>query len=409
MKKTSFFACIIAMSTPQPLLAADISKVRIDGFITAAGSVTDTDAATFNGTRDELRFDSDSIVGVQINAPVNNKATLTYQAIAKGNNDFSAETEWAFVTMDVNEYLDFKAGRQRIPFFMISDFLEVGYAYPWVRPPVDVYSQLGFTRYDGVSATYREAFGDWDLKISPFLGSTSPTQKLSMRDSDGNWTTVEGKLDVTALAGINVAISNEYLSIRIGRTEGDWTLKGISDVDNYLAGVTAMGFPQIAEKFSVKDRHGWFQGVGLDVSLDRFGILAEYTQRGTDGMIADTTGWYSSAFYKIEKWQPYVGVSALTTDEDYSEINSALPTLAGMGAPGAALAGATEQFISLNSQSEKSMFAGVRYNLIDNIALKFEWQRVTPTKGTSGLLTEPDADYRGQDVNIYTIALDAIF
>ena len=46
-----------------------------------------------------------------------------------------------------------KAGRQRLPRFRYSDFLEVGHAYPWLRPPHAVYTAT-FSNDDGLSAAY---------------------------------------------------------------------------------------------------------------------------------------------------------------------------------------------------------------------------------------------------------------
>jgi hypothetical protein len=42
--------------------------------------------------------------------------------------------------------------------FLTADYRKVGYAYPWVRPPVEGYDALPVTSSDGVDATLR-----WDL------------------------------------------------------------------------------------------------------------------------------------------------------------------------------------------------------------------------------------------------------
>lgn len=400
-----------------PAHAARLQDLQVDGFLTAAATVTDTGAAAFLGARDEVRFDIDSVFGLQFTAPVNERARATVQVNGHGSDDFRPETEWAYLTWKATDAVDLKAGRQRIPFFMISDFLEVGYAYPWVRPPVDVYSQLGFSRFDGVSASWRHVVGGWMFTAQPFVGSTRDDQVMSMRDATGAWADVSGKLDVTRLAGLNLTFGNDDLTFRLGRTEGDFDLTGMAAVDQYLAGVTAYGFPAVADKFGVRDRHGWFQGAGIEADFEGWGFLGEYTERGTDGLIADSSGWYVTVLAHAGRFTPYAGFSRLRTEEDYAGVRAVLDDMAAIPDPdgagpapsGAALAAATQQFIALSSQDEDSVFAGLRYALGANLALKCEWQRIEPENRSTGVLQQPDAGFDRRHVNVYTVALDAIF
>lgn len=410
-------AALLLLVLAAPAGAANLQEVQLDGFLTAAATVTDTGQAAFLGARDEVRFDSDSVFGLQFALPVNERARATVQITGRGRDDFRPEAEWAYLTWQASDALDVKAGRQRIPFFMISDFLEVGYAYPWVRPPVDVYGQLGFSRFDGLSASWRREFGGWTLTAQPFAGSTRDEQVMSMRDATGAWTEVDGTLDVTRLAGLNLTLGNDTVTFRLGRTEGDFDVNGIAALDQYLAGVSAYGFPEVAEKFAVRDRHGWFQGAGIEADFARWGFLAEYTERGTDGLIADSRGWYVTVLGHAGRFTPYAGVSRLRTEEDYAGVRAALPAMAAVPDPdgagpapsGAELAAATAQFIALNTQDQDSVFAGLRYALGDNLALKGEWQRIEPENGGTGLLEQPDAGFDRRFVNVYTVALDATF
>lgn len=55
-------------------------------------------------------------------------------------------------------------GRLRIPFFYYSEFLEVGYAYNWVRLPSDIYN-ISFSSFDGIDFTQRFSIGSLDNSI----------------------------------------------------------------------------------------------------------------------------------------------------------------------------------------------------------------------------------------------------
>ena len=128
--------------------------VKIDGFGTLAGVKNDNADVSFYGANDEVDWDTDSVLGLQIKVPLSDKLSLTGQVVARGYEDYDTKMEWLFMTYGLSDNLDARAGRLRIPFFMYSDSLEVGYSYLWVRPPVDVYGQLGFTSFDGADALY---------------------------------------------------------------------------------------------------------------------------------------------------------------------------------------------------------------------------------------------------------------
>lgn len=46
---------------------------------------------------------------------------------------------------------------------------DIGYAYPWVRVPPDVYG-WDIANYNGASVTYAGSAGDWSLRSSVFGG-----------------------------------------------------------------------------------------------------------------------------------------------------------------------------------------------------------------------------------------------
>ena len=129
-----------------------------------------------------------------------------------------------------------RALKLRIPFFMHSETLEVNYVRPWARSPLDVYGQLGFSRFDGIDAVINLAAGDVDITIQPFYGETSPEQ-----DFQGE----TGELDVTELWGLSVTAQIDWLKVRLAHTEGDWSINGVTTLDGFLLGLTGAGYTNI--------------------------------------------------------------------------------------------------------------------------------------------------------------------
>ena len=78
---------------------------------------------------------------------------------------------------------------------MFSESLEVGFTYPWVRPPIEVYINE-ITSYEGIDATYRFSMGNWINTLQVSGGSvTSPSYEISdyggivWTGEFGSWTT----------------------------------------------------------------------------------------------------------------------------------------------------------------------------------------------------------------------------
>lgn len=378
------------------------SPVTIKGFATAAAVSTNEEYINYLNTNDEWRFDSSSTIGIQLKFPVSSKINFTTQLIAKGVEDFNTEMEWAYATISLTNNTSLRAGRLRIPFFRISDFLDVGYSYPWVRPPIEVYGQLGFSRFDGVDSIITLPVGDADLTIQPFLGSTSPKQ-----DFPGQNGIETGVLDVTSLIGVNMTLSFDWIALRFGHTQGNFDIIGIDSLDGFLSMVEGAGYSNVADAFGITDRTGKFTGLGVDINYNNLRILSEFTQRETDGLIADTTGWYTMVAYRIKKVMPHITVSNLETDENYDPILGSIDQVADP-----AVFGATAQFVAGNTVNHQSITMGLRWDFMPRAAMKVEWQSIEVDDGSlpiSPPFSVGGGYTPGDEIDLYSIALDVIF
>lgn len=90
---------------------------------------------------------------------------------------------------------------------MLSESLEVGYSYPWVRPPVDTYTFLltSLSNFNGVDLSTNVDFANSDLDIQVFAGA-----------SQGKY--IDFDLDFYALFGANFKYHWNSLTLRYGVT-----------------------------------------------------------------------------------------------------------------------------------------------------------------------------------------------
>lgn len=162
-----FFLFLLTISglSQNALAAPDVS-----GFINAIGGYA-MERPTLGYEADNLIFERDSLVGIQISSQLNEKISATGQLLAQGRDNYSAEATWAYLTYELSQQTQFRMGRFRTPLFFYSDFLHVGYAQHWISPPEEVYG-LPFDSVEGVDLNYSFSLGRTDAKFQMYFGSS---------------------------------------------------------------------------------------------------------------------------------------------------------------------------------------------------------------------------------------------
>ncbi|MFM9436746.1 hypothetical protein ACFDR9_003831 [Janthinobacterium sp. CG_23.3] len=134
-----------------------------------------------------FQVDQESLLGVQIKKDFTPTLSLTTQLVARANNPNEGSrptVDWLYATWSpsADSAWTFQAGKMRIPLYYYSDYLYIGYAYPWVRPMPDVYGWPIYA-YNGANVSYRTQFGatDWAGTFTAWAGGY--TQKHDAYDT----------------------------------------------------------------------------------------------------------------------------------------------------------------------------------------------------------------------------------
>lgn len=388
-------AAVILALAGSPALA--VENIVLNGFMTAGATITDSDTEWFNGNiTDEIGFEQDSRVGLQVSAQVNPKTTITAQLLGRAREeDYDAFFDWGFVGYTLNEAWEIRAGKIKFPTYLISDYIEVGFAYPWIRPPQEVYTSNPLTAISGVDALFRTVVGNSDLLIQPYIGT-----------SRGQSTVVpQGALEVNA--GFPAAAQlplGAPGSVEFAEFEAE-NLIGINASMAWDSFTVRAGFLDIevsADGLGVTSNEGaQFWSLGGTMDHNNFVGYAEYFEREIDGAanlgFPNQKGYYATLGYRIDKWLPHLTYAKLEDND-----NPTNPTDCGGFPCGEPL-------------KQESVTAGVRYELGAGAALKFEAQFVEPEG--RGLFTGYDAngasvlDANGNadDAIIYSLAIDVVF
>jgi hypothetical protein len=375
------------------------------GFGTVGYVKTDTDQALFAVPPAALGADKDgtlgvdSRVGAQVTLKANNVFSATVQALSErnGKGNFKPAVEWAFLKAQVTPELSVRAGRIGLPLFAVSDFRKVGFSNLWLRTPLDVYGQVGFSHFDGADAIYQASVGSTTLTGQVFTGTSSAW-------NDGT------NVHVRKQIGFNLTAEfDNGITLRVGRDQGKLTVDN-SNLDQLVAilGATAtqVAIPALAATGAQLDSHdkdASFTGVGVALDHENWVGSFEFTKRKTSSYVSSTTGWALTGGYRIGTFTPYVVVSKLKRDSDNVDTTTlnAVPPLA-------QLAAITNATLASQDVSQKTNSVGVRWDAYKNIDVKAQYDRIKPGTGAKGLFNETQPGFSG-DVSVYSLAVDFVF
>ena len=371
-----------------------VQSITLNGFMTAGAAYSDTAVTTLGGSpaqgvvsqdgniTNSVGFSNDSRFGIQISAKVNAKVNVTGQLLARGREDnYDLSADWAFVTYHVSDSLALRGGKVKLTTFLISDYIEVGYAYPWIRPPQEVYSSNPISTINGVDMLWRLNFGDFTFLFQPYYGTSQGAQTLVPQEIVTSVPTlvpfsvaprasgdvVYADFSAQRMTGLNLSLGTDVFTVRAG----------------YLQTLVS------APAFGVREDDVTFISAGGTLDWHNVVLYGEYFQREIGGRanlaFPNQKGFYTTAGYRLGQFLPNVTYAKLDKNEKTADQGTPL--------------------------MQTSVTLGLRYELGAGAALKLEAQQIKPETsatgaGTRGLLIGVPEDNKAA---IYSVAIDVVF
>ncbi|NOZ37371.1 MAG: hypothetical protein GXP11_04745 [Gammaproteobacteria bacterium] len=322
---------------------------------------------------DQPDFDTrGNTVGFQASAGVSDKldVTLVLQALG-GKDQYNISAEWAYANYSVNDDFTVRLGRFKGPFFMVSEYSTVGYAYPWATLPHEVYSTNPMTAVTGLDFVYNTELSNWDFLFELYTGSGNhkATALPTFVDSSANTmslakgTTVNCSTD--GMVGFNTSIGTRGITLRAG----------------YFS--TGVNIPS----FGINSARGNFGGLGLIIDWRNILVYSEYIVRDTTAELLaafpDQKAWYTTLGYRFGDFMPYVTFGGIDQGKDASPY----------------------------AVKQSSVSLGFRYEVGATSAVKFELHQaktgsIPGSTGKYGLFDDPIKNDKG---NVFTASFDLIF
>lgn len=362
-----------------------MSRLKVNGFITAgaARSTIDQEQGDYEWKyltkiSDEWNWKADSVAGIQFTYAIDPKWDATLQLLSRFQDEFRfntdgfVTTEWAYLTYRPVDAASVRFGRMRTPLYMFSEYLDVGFAYPWVRPPVETY-RVPFTYYDGISIDYVLELGSWNLLTNVAGGQSDPNVVLGLRAED------------VGLA--NVTLSRDAWTFRVGYTSttvqsDDSRLVSLqSAVDGlYNAGLLSEPYQVLGD-----DNYAEYISFGGMYDDGKWQVIAEATElHWDDSLILDGWSNYLTVGHRFGEIMPYITYAHEYTPGDndnkrhevIAAANTAIALLPADSQTAADLAGARNQLAAF-IEKQKSLTLGVRWDVSPRVATKFEVSRIS--------------------------------
>ena len=345
--------------------------VRVSGFLTTMVTQGSNDKdATYDygvATKD-LEWDTrDNHVGLQFASSIDPKIDVTAQFIARGGfENYAMETDWAYIDYKALDNTKLRIGKYKVPQFIASDYQDVGYAYPWVRPPQDVYGTNPLISLNGIDLSYKANIYSSKLFLDLFYGDGTHKTFVPPRTADLNpdvpaeYKGASVSFDTKKTRGIAIKYSAQTFTLRAGyfKTEVDANL-----------GTKVL-----------KDVPGAFGGVGFTMDVNNIIAYSEFIRRNTDPEMADAfpdqDAWYITLGYRFGKFLPTLTFSQIKPGVDKSIL----------------------------AIEEKSGALDFRYDIGKSADIKFEALYVKPKEGNHGLFYEPVKSGK-----VYSASFDVIF
>jgi hypothetical protein len=387
---------------------SDSLRFAFNGFGTLGVVHSDQDLADFtasdvrpNGagfTRD-WAVGVDSLIGAQLDAAFTSRLSAVVQVISEQNYDdtYGPHVEWANVKYQFTPDFSVRVGRTVLLVFRLSDTRKVGFTYPWVRPPLDLYGLSPITTTDGADASYRLHAGDWTHTLQLRVGANDT--KLP---HDGG--TVRSR-DIWELSD---SIEFGALSAHIAYVKTDVTVPSINVLFDGFRQFGPQGVA-LAQRNEVRNATTTFVGIGAGFDPGDWFVMGEWGRFDSDSVLGQKTGWYLSGGYRFAKLTPYVAYSAADADklsDPGLDVSALPPQLAG---PAQGLNAALNGILNQNVV-ENTVSFGARWDFMSNVDLKLQFDHTRIGAGSTGILNIAQPGYElGGTFNLFSATIDVVF
>jgi hypothetical protein len=390
---------------------ADDSAARMfsfSGFGTAGVVHSSQDQADFTSSRFKpggagyggaWSADVDSLIAAQLIANASPKLSAVVQIVSEQNydNSYRPHLEWANVKYQFTPDFSVRAGRTLLPTFLFSATRKVGYTYPWVRPPLELYGINPVTNIDGVDAAYRLHLGEWVDTLQASGGRT----KADLPDNGG-------VVDARKLLDITDVAESGPLTGYISYMKANAT---VPSINSFLEAFRQFG-PQgaaLADRYNFNDKPVTVIGAGGSYDPGNWFAMGEWGRVNTHSALGRRTAWYAGGGYRLGKFTPFVTYAQAKAD-NLADPGLNLSTIPPAKVRAAVGLNAALDTLLRTKPVQDTLSGGLRWDFMRNVDLKLQFDHIRIGAGSNGVLSDPQPGFHtGGRVDVFSAAIDFVF
>jgi hypothetical protein len=358
----------------------------------------------------ELEWRTDSLVGLQWHADWARQLETTVQFVVKDRLDNSLEKslEWGFLGYKPVDDFTLRVGRMGADIFLLSDYRQVNYAMPWVRPPPDYYGFISYYHFDGIDANKRFDFNESTLNIKLSYGNTNEEFPPSFTGSSG----IELDFDTATLIMVYEWESWKFRTV-LGKAKINNTIAStpLSFALNSLEPIWPEA-KELSKGFNIEDKTFTHKALGIAYDNNVWWVQSEFsTITATTFLIPESRFFYASAGRHFGDMSVFITQGKATPIREPSRVST--PT--GYPSPLAEnllMVGAgVDTAINSVRGHQDSIGVGVRWDFRTKMALKFQVDQFTIKEKGSNLWfkQDPALIHSAGKARVVSLSLDVLF
>ncbi len=394
-----------------PCLAVAENTLDLRGFVNLGATRSESDQLLFrrHTTREGLEADQwslkpDSALGIQFDAALSERFSAALQLIENDSPDdvLADYVNWGYVRYWYNENIMARAGKLGMNLYMLTEYMDLGFAYLWVRPPVEFYG-FSFDTINGADLAYSNRLGEGTFKTRLFVGESKNDFQFQGREL-----TVELK----AVYGISATWEDNVWLLRVSLSEMQLDSSvdkafGTYDLRQALAQAQVVWPEAAALGEELDPRGGKIQYYSLGVSYDKNNWNLQSEWGGFDSefsLFRPFVTFYVSGGYRFGEVTPYLLFSKIRNTGSRVQVPQA-PDIPGLSE----LQLAVQQAYDAVSMNQQTTALGVRWNIGFDLALKLQVDRTKVNPHGGALFDRVVPVDTQQKFNTYSLMVNYVF
>ncbi|MEX3071875.1 hypothetical protein AB3Y13_08805 [Vibrio alginolyticus] len=387
MKKTVLASLLAASAFGAN--AASLDGLSISGFGSVGVGKSDNNIGYAKYTDEKIDWEQETLAGLQFDFQINDRAKFVTQIVANSRYDYEPKIEMAYASYDFDHFTA-RAGKLRLPLFFYSDYIDLGYAYPMIRPSQETYENIVLKGYTGADLLIPIEFENSSLLLQPLMG-------IATIDEDDSRI---GEVKLDQMFGLSANWNYEDLTLRASY----FIAEANPECDASDLSTTQC---QYAALVGIHGQDGQFVSLGMQYDNGDFLANVEGTDVQLDGKYSDTQSVSGLFGYRIGEFTPYLAASWVETTDNEERPE---PSLALAATDPTAYA----QALGLNrlmNYERMSYSVGTRWDFYTNMAFKLDVTFADYQETSGGFQSNIDQTgaFNEQDSVVYSARLDFVF